>query len=568
MARRSSVRSRFGAALGAALIVLAMVPAGAAFGFGSSEDFPGVPEVNAGGYMSCGVRADNVAACWGDNVSEGPGQSTPPAGVAFIEANAGYAHGCGVKTDNTLACWGASGSGRTTPPSGTFIHVVAGFEQSCGLATDRTIACWGRNDTGSTVPPAGQFKQMSIGIRYGCGLRDSGAVECWGSNTYGQLNVPSGLVATSITTGNFTTCAIKASDSTVVCWGRDTGLQVTNVPAGAFATVNAGFAHVCGLRPDQTITCWGSNSFGQLTGIPTGTFKQVSAGTFHSCALRTNNVVICWGQNAAGRVTPDIRNFPQNGTVASPYTFQFASYYLSPAGTYSLAPGSGPLPTGLVLNPNGTITGTPTVAGTYPNIVVQMTNGLSPVVSATVSMTIDPFVPQPPTQTITGDFTGPVTVGAGQSVLISNARVTGPVTVTAGGTLSVANSSVSQGITADAPAFLTVCGSSVSGPSTVPGQGVVVRNATGPVIIGDPANGCALNRIAGDLTADGNKISVTIGGNTVSGTATVINNVGSAPVVKANTIFKVLACSGNTPAPTNAGQANTAPSKTGQCAAL
>jgi hexosaminidase len=50
---------------------------------------------------------------------------------------------------------------------------------------------------------------------------------------------------------------------------------------------------------------------------------------------------------------------------------------------------------------------------------------------------------------------------------------------------------------------------------------------------------------------------------------TTINANGSGPtVVKTNTIFGTLACSGNNPPPSNAGQPNTAASKTGQCAAL
>jgi hypothetical protein len=38
--------------------------------------------------------------------------------------------------------------------------------------------------------------------------------------------------------------------------------------------------------------------------------------------------------------------------------------------------------------------------------------------------------------------------------------------------------------------------------------------------------------------------------------------------VKANTVMVTVACAGNHPPPTNAGQANTAGAKTGWCAAL
>src|SRR3954451_13201652 len=53
---------------------------------------------------------------------------------------------------------------------------------------------------------------------------------------------------------------------------------------------------------------------------------------------------------------------------------------------------------------------------------------------ATVTFIVTtPFTPPAPTQTITGDYLGPITVTAGQSLLVTNARVVGPVTVSPGG---------------------------------------------------------------------------------------------------------------------------------------
>lgn len=178
------------------------------------------------------------------------------------------------------------------------------------------------------------------------------------------------------------------------------------------------------------------------------------------------------------------------------------------------------------------------------------------------------------TSTLTGDVLGPVTVSGTDHVCIVDARVVGPVTVEPGGALSVSTSStstvvtqISRGIVADSPSFLSVCGSRVASPPTSPSQGVVVSNATGPVRIGDPATECAANRVAGDVTLTGNTAGLTLGSNIVSGNVTVNNNTGTS-VIKANNIFKILACSGNVPAPTDAGQPNAAASKTGQCSAL
>jgi hypothetical protein len=182
--------------------------------------------------------------------------------------------------------------------------------------------------------------------------------------------------------------------------------------------------------------------------------------------------------------------------------------------------------------------------------------------AANEAVVIAPFVAPAPTRTISGDLVGPVTVNAGESVLITNARVVGPITVNPGGALSVVNSQISRGIAANAPSFLSLCGAQVSGPS--PGVALSVSNAAVPIRIGDPANGCAGNRFAGDVTLTSN-VAVTFGANTVSGNVTANNDGPGNTVLKANTIFGALGCAGNAPPPTNAGQANTAGSKTGQC---
>jgi hypothetical protein len=185
--------------------------------------------------------------------------------------------------------------------------------------------------------------------------------------------------------------------------------------------------------------------------------------------------------------------------------------------------------------------------------------------AANESVVIRPFQPPPPTTTITGDFTGPITVAAGQSVLITNARVVGPVTVQPGGALTVVNSQISRGITADAPSFFSLCGAQVS--PTPSGTALTVSNAPVPIRIGDPASGCAGNRFAGNVSVTSN-LAVTFGGNIVSQSATIDNNGPGNTVIKANNIGVTLSCSGNNPPPGNAGMANSAGSKTGQCSTL
>lgn len=348
-----------------------------AAGFGSSTLPAAIPSVNAGGYMTCGVQPDMTAACWGDNIAEGPGQSNPPAGVRFIEVNGGYNTGCGVTITRSIVCWGNNDFGKVAlAPAGTFLHVAPGFQFVCALRTGGQPVCWGGNDAGqvSNTPTGETFTQLTVGIRHACGLRPDGSILCWGANADGQLNVPAGTY-TAVNSGNFTVCAIR-TDATVVCWGRNNGGQLTE-PPGPFVQVSAGFAHACGLRPDRTITCWGSNAFGQSS-PPPGRYSDVSAGTFTSCAMPLSGPpAVCWGNNAAGRVQPNLRSTaPPSATVGSAYSFQFTmSTFIAPAPTFRVVGGA--VPPGLSLSPQGRLTGTPTIPGTYA-FTVSAANGISP----------------------------------------------------------------------------------------------------------------------------------------------------------------------------------------------
>jgi hypothetical protein len=213
---------------------------------------------------------------------------------------------------------------------------------------------------------------------------------------------------------------------------------------------------------------------------------------------------------------------------------------------------------------------TPTAAGTYHWTAVYSGDAnnnpaTSACGAANESVVITAFQAPAYTRTITGDLLGPVTVNAGESVLITTARVVGPVTVNPGGALTVVNSQISRGVFATAPSFISMCGSQVSGPP--PATALSVTGAQVPIRVGDPATGCAGNRFAGQVVLSSN-LAVTFGANTVSHNTTINSNGPGNTVVKANTVFGTLACAGNNPPPTNAGQPNTAGAKTGQCAGL
>ncbi len=148
------------------------------------------------------------------------------------------------------------------------------------------------------------------------------------------------------------------------------------------------------------------------------------------------------------------------------------------------------------------------------------------------SVVISAFQAPAPTTTLTGDVLGPVTVQAGQSLLISGARVAGPVTVQPGGALTIVGSRIIRGVTANSPSFLSICGRDVSGPS--PATVLSVTNATVPIQVGDPATGCGGNRFAGQVILS-NNVAVTLAANAVSHNVSIDNNGPRSTVVKANT---------------------------------
>jgi len=174
------------------------------------------------------------------------------------------------------------------------------------------------------------------------------------------------------------------------------------------------------------------------------------------------------------------------------------------------------------------------------------------------------------TSTITG-VRGGLTVTTGSSTCVVNGSVTGGITVQAGAALSISNSTVNGAVTSTGAAAITVCNSTLNGATTVTGT-------TGFVLIGDGGDDgsppCAGNNLAGMLTLDSNTGQVEFGRNTITGGASLTNTSGSGPTVEnstseieGNIISGDLACSGNTPAPTNDGQPNTVTgTRSGQCA--
>ncbi|HWD03466.1 MAG TPA: GH92 family glycosyl hydrolase [Amycolatopsis sp.] len=136
------------------------------------------------------------------------------------------------------------------------------------------------------------------------------------------------------------------------------------------------------------------------------------------------------------------------------------------------------------------------------------------------------------TKTLTGEQSGQLTVASG-TLCLTGATVSGPVTVAKGASLIVRGGSITGPVSATNAAQLVLNRTKVAGPLTVTGT-------TGPVAI--------------ELTA-------------VTGPVTLTGNTG--PLLSGDTIGGPLACTANSPAPTDHDLANTVHGPaSGQCAKL
>lgn len=119
--------------------------------------------------------------------------------------------------------------------------------------------------------------------------------------------------------------------------------------------------------------------------------------------------------------------------------------------------------------------------------------------------------------TITGTH-GALTLTSGFTC-ISHATITGGITVTQGASVLIINSTVQGSITAYKSGYVGVCKSTIGSISS--------RAATGPVVIGDPAAGCAGNQIGGGVNLTNNTDGAVLVGNTISGGVIFTGNTGS-----------------------------------------
>ena len=251
----------------------------------------------------------------------------------------------------TCACApGFEGDGKAC--DARYLAVAAGQYHACAVRADRSMWCWGLNTSGQVgtgttdaffVRPAAaggatDWASVTAGAAFTCGLNEVGKIYCWGTNGNGQLGDGTTAAKSAPTpvgggfsdwvaldAGTAHVCGLRA-DGSLYCWGRNTSGQVgddtlvdkrdpTEVAGGPWASVSAGVDFTCAIREeDHTLWCWGLGTSRQLgTGLTTSSqvpvqektlatdWASVTAGNTFACGVKMDGTRWCWGANAVGQ---------------------------------------------------------------------------------------------------------------------------------------------------------------------------------------------------------------------------------------------------------------------------
>ena len=178
--------------------------------------------------------------------------------------------------------------------------------------------------------------------------------------------------------------------------------------------------------------------------------------------------------------------------------------------------------------------------------------------------------------------------------MVSHSKVGGAIVGAAGGELIVSNSNVSGAVSSTTGEAVAICGSFVGGAfntsrppdgvqvcGSTMGGAIGISGSTAGVMVGDPAQQCAANRLtsAGSSLFADDQSGFDMSGNTIFGSLHLSHSGGvdltlipanttGEPVLAGNTIGGALLCDLSTPPPSNGGTPNQVTgTRAGQCSA-
>jgi len=286
-------------------------------------DLPPARDVAVGRRHACVISTTGSVHCWGDHTRGALGAHRaclPPAAEGGVpdctlgallmpslpparHLVAGDDTTCALLADDHVVCWGHAGptlGGSVLPsldpptpvelPTGAPLvatRLVMARGDVCAIDRDARAWCWGDQFGGMpALQPQQGVVDIAMGTRHSC-IIDRDGLACWGDNRNGQVGdyasakhcrrdkpcvIPLphhiDLDATRVVVGERHTCALRASDGAVACWGsnevgqlgRDDAFLVGDLGFVVPAAVDlaAGYAHTCALRADGAADCWGS----------------------------------------------------------------------------------------------------------------------------------------------------------------------------------------------------------------------------------------------------------------------------------------------------------------------
>ncbi|MCA9537644.1 MAG: hypothetical protein KC620_02075 [Myxococcales bacterium] len=278
---------------------------------GNGCEAPAYEALGLGDRFTCILQPDSgQPECYG--VATAP---APPGGdVRAIEA--GGAHACVLLTEGAVSCDGPMADIRAGG-RGTYQAISVGNRLACGLSQVGQIECWGP-DAGAAF--GREIQQMSAGGRHVCGVRNNGELVCGGLCGGGQACRGQGVVPpepggfVQVAAGLSHTCAVRAVDRSVVCFGAGLaaceGVQCQGEdwgqsapPPGAFRQLAAGDFFTCGITADYLLRCWGKMEGWMRPPMQTH-FTEVWAGSAHLCARRVDGHIRCFGTGVDGELSP------------------------------------------------------------------------------------------------------------------------------------------------------------------------------------------------------------------------------------------------------------------------
>lgn len=286
--------------------------------------------------------------------------ATAPSSIAISGSSAPV--GCAIVTDGSVWCFPL----RDILADSTYVGVGGGPNSPVSQAAQ----VWNSVD-GSTKLTG--IKQIAGGGSYYpsfCAVDGTGSIWCWGYNPSGQLGtgdtstlpyaqqVKTGLTTTfggaaEVRVGYDVSCARKAADNSLWCWGTNNYGELGVSPSTVFAA-NANYypnqviitgtatatklivgppQTFCAVMSDTSALCWGYNGYGEVTlptstsalpttilqsagGAPLTTIVDLVADTYANlCARVTNGSVYCWGSYATSTPYPVPRK-DQSSNVA------------------------------------------------------------------------------------------------------------------------------------------------------------------------------------------------------------------------------------------------------------